>query len=295
MNMLDKRIDKLWADLEDVVARLPTEESESKRERESEKLWLPGELYEVMVEELDEREQFSGEDYLYGRLFFQVCRRLKRYVEQQELGKVQDIWVDLAANLTYLEEPISSSLQERGESIIDQLQALTLQQEILAAKSTGRKADISEITLDLVDPLLLDMLTKHPELLKSLEWRTFEKLLARILEDLGYEIELQRGTKDGGVDVFALKRDSVFGAHRYLLQAKRWSNAVGVEPVRELLFLHGHHRITRSCLATTSRFTSGAWELAREYAWQLELKDFDKLMEWVELSRASAKRRGGPA
>jgi restriction endonuclease Mrr len=113
--------------------------------------------------------------------------------------------------------------------------------------------------------------------------------LAQILEDLEYEIELQRGTKDGGVDIFALKRDNPMGPHRYLLQAKRWSNAVGVEPVREVLFLHNHYKMTKSCLATTSRFTSGAWDYAREYRWQLELKDFDRLREWLGVALRSPR------
>jgi hypothetical protein len=303
MREVEKRRARLWSELEGLVERLPTEEAASEGEGLS--LWLPDDRYHKLTDQekflldkyvegnLDrDREEVSAEGYLYGRLIFQICRRLKKYVEQQELSKVQEIWGEFTANVGYLEdEPIPSFLQERGEIIIDQLQALSLRQEILMAVSFDPNAGASEITLDLVDPLLLDLLAKNPNLLKTLEWRTFEKLLARILADLGYEIELQGGTKDGGVDIFALKRDSIFGSHRYLLQAKRWSHAVGVEPVRELLFLHGHHRMTRSCLATTSRFTSGAWELARDYAWQLELRDFDKLLEWINLSRASGRGR----
>ncbi len=136
-------------------------------------------------------------------------------------------------------------------------------------------------TVRLVDSALLKILSKKPELLKTLDWRVFEELLARILETFEYEIELTRSTKDGGVDIFAIKRGTEFGPHRYLLQAKRWTNVIGVEPVRELLFLHSHHRVTKSCLATTSTFTRGAWELARDYRWQLELRDYNKLHEWV--------------
>ncbi len=137
------------------------------------------------------------------------------------------------------------------------------------------------VTLDLINPELLAEIVCRPELLKSLHWRQFECVLAKILEDCGYEIELQRGTKDGGIDIYALTSDQRFGSHKYLLQAKQWSNAVGVEPVREVMFLHDHHRITKSCLATTSRFTSGAWALANQYRWQLALRDFEKLKEWI--------------
>jgi HJR/Mrr/RecB family endonuclease len=142
----------------------------------------------------------------------------------------------------------------------------------------------SIVTLDLIDPALFKTLRVHPELLKSLDYRVFEKVLAEILTSLGYEVELQQGTKDGGVDIYAVKFCGVLGPHRYLLQAKRWVAAVGVEPVRELLFLHSHHKMTKSCLATTSRFTRGAWELAHDYRWQLELRDYERLQEWLNLA-----------
>jgi RNA polymerase sigma factor (sigma-70 family) len=139
------------------------------------------------------------------------------------------------------------------------------------------------VSLDLVSPELIRALTKHPELMKTLDWRAFEYLLSTILEKLEYEVELQRGTKDGGIDIFAIKRGGPLGPHRYLLQAKRWSSAVDVKPVRELLFLRDQHRVTKACLATTSRFTRGAWRLGDEYQWVLELRDYFGLQEWVKL------------
>jgi len=143
---------------------------------------------------------------------------------------------------------------------------------------------IEMVRFGLADDTLLRAIHQHPELLRTMDWRTFEVLIARILDKLGFEIDLQRGTKDGGIDIIAVKRQSLFGAHRYLIQAKRWSHRVGVEPVRELLFLHEHHKATKSCLATTSTFTGGAWRLGAEYKWQLELKDADRLLEWVSLA-----------
>lgn len=135
-----------------------------------------------------------------------------------------------------------------------------------------------------VDVQLLRTIQTHPELLGTLDWRSFEKVLAEVLDRLGFEIELQRGTKDGGVDIFALRGDSTFGSHRYLIQAKRWTSRVGIEPVRELLFLQEHYRVSKGCLATTARFTRGAWQLANEYKWRLELRDIEGIREWIGLA-----------
>ena len=118
--------------------------------------------------------------------------------------------------------------------------------------------------------------------MQALDWKIFEKLLADILETFGYKIVHTRGTKDGGVDIFALIRSEDFGIHKYILQAKRWSRKVGVEPVQRLLFLHSEEKASKSCLATTSLFTRGAWKLCEQYKWQLELRDFNGLKDWLE-------------
>ena len=109
--------------------------------------------------------------------------------------------------------------------------------------------------------------------------------LADILSTFEYDIELLRGTKDGGIDIVALKKDTPLGIHRYLIQAKRWKNKVGVEPVRSLIWAHNDYRVTKSCLATTSLFTKGAWELANNYRWQVELKDYHKILEWIDSAK----------
>jgi HJR/Mrr/RecB family endonuclease len=136
------------------------------------------------------------------------------------------------------------------------------------------------LTFENPDHRLFATIRDHPELLKTLGWREFEKVLAKLLETMGFDIELKRGTKDGGIDIVAVKGDSTFGAHRYLLQAKRWRHRVGVSPVRELLFLKQDFGATKACLATTSTFTRGAWRLAREHRWELELRDFEQLCRW---------------
>jgi hypothetical protein len=135
----------------------------------------------------------------------------------------------------------------------------------------------------LITPELYLNIINRPELLENLHWRQFEKLIADILESNGYEIDLMQGTKDGGIDVIAFQESYHFGKHKYLLQAKRYKNKIGVDIIREVLFCHDHYGATKSCLATTSNFTKGARDLATEerYKWNLELKNHDAIYKWV--------------
>lgn len=131
------------------------------------------------------------------------------------------------------------------------------------------------------DPEIYEVIKKEPSLLKTMDWRLFEEMLADILRRFKYSVELTKATKDGGIDIIAIKKDENFGMHKYLLQAKRYAETVQVSPVRELLFLHDEYKATKSCLATTARFTSGAWELAENHKWKMELKDQQGILQWI--------------
>lgn len=154
---------------------------------------------------------------------------------------------------------------------------LNLVQNILLANEKERRYNLNEIDLQVYKEIL-----SNEELAKSINWRNFELLLAKILEKFEFEVEVLKGSKDGGIDVIALKKSTTFGLERYLIQAKKWSNKVGVDPVRSLLWAHNEYKVTKSCLITTSKFTKGAWELAEKYKWQIELKDYEKLSEWID-------------
>lgn len=157
-------------------------------------------------------------------------------------------------------------------------------QKALSVDQQDNQEKTSFLSLNLIDEALYKVLLSNPELLKTLNWRTFERLLEDILNSLGYIVELQQGTKDGGIDLIAIKKNDILGDHRYLLQAKRYKNKVGVAPVRELIFLHTYYKATKSCLASTANFTRGAWKLAEQYKWQLELRDSVGLIAWLKLA-----------
>lgn len=175
--------------------------------------------------------------------------------------------------------------------------------EITVAKISGPKGEV-EILYDislpsqksilkpvsLIDIALYEAILNNPALLKSIHWRNFEKLLADILETFEYEIDLMQGTKDGGIDIIAFTRNGDFGGHKYLLQAKRWNNKIDVDVVKNVMFNHDFYKATKSCLATTATFTRGAWELAELYKWQLELKDYESIRQWID--KAYKKKKG---
>jgi len=102
------------------------------------------------------------------------------------------------------------------------------------------------------------------ELLKSLEWKRFEDVVAEYFRLRGYKAETTSLGKDGGVDVIVYGKES--GQAVSVVQCKAWGKAkVGVKEVREFLGAVVAHKVKQGIFITTSEFTGDATEFGKEH------------------------------
>lgn len=134
----------------------------------------------------------------------------------------------------------------------------------------------------LVDARIIEKFSKNPQELQNINRRLFEVLVAEIFDAFGFDVELTKRTRDGGRDIVAIKNKEI--AIKYLIECKRpdIGNKVGVRPVRELLGVKSDEKATKAILATTSYFTSDARMFFERNKWELEGKDYDGLIDWIE-------------
>lgn len=128
---------------------------------------------------------------------------------------------------------------------------------------------------------LIQNLQKYPELLKTINRRKFEELIAELFDGFGYEVELTQATRDGGKDIIAIKRKEV--AAKYLIECKRPDpgNPVSVSTVRALHGVRDDARATKAILVTTTHFSKDAEAFAARNEWQLELKGYEAIKHWL--------------
>lgn len=134
----------------------------------------------------------------------------------------------------------------------------------------------------IVDDELIRFFSRYPERMYQLEPRKFEELVARILKDLGYDVELTAKSADGGIDIFATQKAEV-GEVLLIVDCKRYSPTkhIGVEIVRAMYGAGEQLRATMSMIATTSFFTRPAIEFQRSVKHRLSLKDYNDLHAWL--------------
>lgn len=102
----------------------------------------------------------------------------------------------------------------------------------------------------------------------------FEQTLAELFEILGYDVERIRGF-DKGADLVV-----TMDGERTAVQAKRYSTAVGIKAVRQLLDGRTRYDCVHGLVVTNSFFTEQAIECADVH--KISLWDRDKLSEYLD-------------
>lgn len=102
--------------------------------------------------------------------------------------------------------------------------------------------------------------------LATIDWQDFENLVREIFEKEfnanGGEVKITQASRDGGVDVIAFDPDPIRGG-KIVIQAKRYTNVVGVSAVRDLYGTVMNEGATKGILVTTSNFGNDAYKFAQ--------------------------------
>jgi restriction system protein len=100
----------------------------------------------------------------------------------------------------------------------------------------------------------------------AMDWEDFEHLIREIFEkefsQNGGEVKVTQASRDGGVDAVAFDPDPIRGG-KIVIQAKRYTNVVGVSAVRDLYGTVMNEGATKGILVTTSNYGSDAYEFAK--------------------------------
>jgi restriction system protein len=100
----------------------------------------------------------------------------------------------------------------------------------------------------------------------AISWEDFEHLVRDIFEKefsiSGGEVKITRASRDHGVDAIAFDPDPIRGG-KIVIQAKRYTNPVGVSAVRDLYGTLINEGASRGILVTTSVYGPDSYEFAK--------------------------------
>ena len=103
--------------------------------------------------------------------------------------------------------------------------------------------------------------------LAAMDWLDFENLIRELFEKEfsknGGEVKITQASRDGGVDAIAFDPDPIRGG-KIVIQAKRYTNTVGVSAVRDLFGTIHNEGANKGILVTTADYGRDAYEFAKD-------------------------------
>ena len=103
--------------------------------------------------------------------------------------------------------------------------------------------------------------------LAAMDWEDFEQLIREVFEKEfsggGSEVKITRASRDGGVDAVVFDPDPLRGG-KIVIQAKRYTNTVGVSAVRDLYGTAMNEGAIKGILVTTADSGPDAYEFAKD-------------------------------
>lgn len=146
-------------------------------------------------------------------------------------------------------------------------------------------SEVVRVSLEEINAELITYLAANPEMMREMNSRSFEELVAAMFRNQGYDVTLTPQSKDGGMDIIAVHKDAL-GTAMILVECKKYAseNKVGVEIVRGLYGVVEEKKATRGIIATTSYFTKGAVDFQTRVPNRMGLGDFnwltDEIVKW---------------
>ena len=103
--------------------------------------------------------------------------------------------------------------------------------------------------------------------LAAMDWEDFEHLIREVFEKEfntnGAEVKITRASRDGGVDAVVFDPDPLRGG-KIVIQAKRYTNTVGVSAVRDLYGTVMNEGANKGILVSTADYGPDAYEFVKD-------------------------------
>jgi HJR/Mrr/RecB family endonuclease len=187
----------------------------------------------------------------------------------------------------YIKGEVSLPTQEDAEAKIYssmlELNEKGAYQEELYSEPEEEPSNDAQAVVTTIDEQIKSYFKKNPEKMYDLSPRKFEELVAAILKDMGFDVEITQATRDGGRDIIAYVKNSV-SSYLTHIECKRYApdNKVGVGIIREVMGVHQIRQATKSIIVTTGFFSKDAVKEAAMVENHLDLKDFNDLKQWLQ-------------
>ena len=137
--------------------------------------------------------------------------------------------------------------------------------------------------INIVDDItyLIDKIYHDNNILYDLNPFKFEEIIAQLLSNKGFIINLTQKTRDNGYDIRAIQNVNGFPI-KFLVECKRYNKAVGINCIRSFCDVIDYEKANKGILVTTSYFSQSALNRQKELGVKLDLVNKQGVIEWIK-------------
>ena len=214
-------------------------------------------------------------------LLRQLETSLARAIKARDILAVNVIWMSIGQSVSERDPALYADLSRRVLSLLDSHPVVYSYNDLPNVEHDG-SFERPAVKLVSVSEELAKAVAIDPKVLYEVTSRGFEELLADVFKSFDYQVELTAKTRDGGRDIIAIGNMHDVRS-KLLIECKRYApeQKVDVVHVRALFGVKHIEHATKALLATTSSFTEPAREIEKQNIYELELKDYDAVLQWV--------------
>jgi restriction endonuclease Mrr len=139
---------------------------------------------------------------------------------------------------------------------------------------------------------IIDEIADNPEVLLDLTKTEFEELMAELFARMGFDIDLYRSTKDGGIDFLRVDTGSgdpiifcVQCKHPDNTSFKKKRNPLSVATIREIYGVAKANDLHGAIAITSSTYTQDAKKFADLKPEEIQIADSQNILNWIKQYR----------
>lgn len=183
--------------------------------------------------------------------------------------------------------PEDSYTEEKEES--DQISEKIISEIYLPDEKKIITAESPTISIMPANDKVFAYLAEHPGELYNLTSREFEEFMAQLYNNLGYDAELTKTTRDGGKDII-LRKPDILGDMVFYVECKQYNakNKVGIDIIQRFAGIIEMDKINGGIIATTSFFSKDAkdWIIEKDLNYKIQMHDFNRIKHMLKMTAA---------
>lgn len=145
---------------------------------------------------------------------------------------------------------------------------------------------------ELISQSVIDAVAEDPDVLLDLSKRDFERLMAELFARMGFDVDLYRASKDGGIDFLAVETgtgDPIVAAvqckHPDRPTPGKKANSMPVTTVREIYGVAKANDLDGALAITSATYSSEAKKFCELKPTEIDVADRDAILEWARRYR----------